>query len=288
MSAKWGRGSTAILPVFFREGGSGELIDADPVRVDILDPNDTQVVTDAVPTTHPFEGTYTYNYAIAGGAVLGVWTVHWTGVINGIPVEGDYLFEVVAPGSVSFGSDPLCDLDEFALYLGFAIPVEDTDRATLALKIASENFRNASNQPITAVADEIEILDGTDGDTLLLAHWPVSGITTVEVDVVGGVGTELDEADFYTYPDGRLVRRFGTWGSIRQGVRVTYSNGYATIPEDICGVVLENAKRIYRGDQGIQSESVSSHSVTFVDSPSAGLNDAERRIAGRYRSPASG
>lgn len=95
-----GRGATKRLDLRAVVGGTNELVDASSLVVDVLNPSALPVVTDAVPV-HVATGLYYYDYAVASDAPLGVWTAHWTGVINGSPVEVDDLFEVVAAGSLN-------------------------------------------------------------------------------------------------------------------------------------------------------------------------------------------
>lgn len=103
MTQSVGQGGTITLPAVFRLAGTGALVDADPVRVDILNPSNVAVVTDAIPV-HDSTGTYHYVYAVPLAAPLGTWTAHWTGVINSSPVAGDDYFDVLLAGSITFTS----------------------------------------------------------------------------------------------------------------------------------------------------------------------------------------
>lgn len=127
-----GRGGTIILTGNYRIGGTtGPLVDPTNPRIDILNADDLELVTDAIPTRQSL-GTFTYEYTVATDAPLGVWTAHWTGAINNTPVSGDDLFEVMPAGSVSFEEESFATLEDFELRKGdVAGEDEDTVRTLL-------------------------------------------------------------------------------------------------------------------------------------------------------------
>ena len=124
MTSKIGRGDTITLTAQFLDG-TGAAVDGGTVLVDIIDPSDVEQVTDASPTSNPSTGYYTYDHAVGIADDLGVWTAHWTGTVNGVPVSGDGFFEVVAAGTVvaGGGADPLDLLTLIEGYRAINTPV---------------------------------------------------------------------------------------------------------------------------------------------------------------------
>jgi len=92
------QGGTATLRANYRDG-NGDVVDPVNPRVSILDPHGTVIVGNAVPTRLP-SGTYEYDYAVASNALLGDWSIQWSGQVNGVNVEGTDTFQVVTPGSI--------------------------------------------------------------------------------------------------------------------------------------------------------------------------------------------
>ncbi len=135
-----GRGGAIRLDATFQDG-TGAAVDPTTPRLDILDALDVEVVTDAVPTRDA-EGLYHYDYDVAVDAPLGVWTAHWTGTINGVPITGDDAFEVAAAGDVDFPpGDSLATLAEFEARIPGGISAADEARAQAALDDASALIR---------------------------------------------------------------------------------------------------------------------------------------------------
>lgn len=110
MTQRIGQGGVISLPGEYRTGAGG-LVDPTLPQVDIIDPDDVQVVTNAVPVKDGV-GLYHYDYTVGVAAPLGVWTAHWTGVINGVAVSGDDVFEVVGAGDIGFDPGALCSVEE--------------------------------------------------------------------------------------------------------------------------------------------------------------------------------
>lgn len=159
----------------------------------------------------------------------------------------------------------------------------DVQEATQALADGSGLVRAISKQTISFV--ENETVDLTGGDRVLrLPQRPVvvddtHPITVVEVGEFGGIdipliehrdwerkGDELTRAYPWYWQRSRLMgwpynRPTGTW---MPKVRVTYSHGYQTIPEDIVAIVLDIAQLIMSNPEGVRSKTVGGFSETFA------------------------
>lgn len=100
------RGTTHTFDAETKEGVNGPLVDGDPVLIDIVDPSNVEVVSNASPTTNPSTGRYTYDYTVGGAATLGIWFIRWVATINGVSVTGIEQFEVTEAGSIVFPPGP--------------------------------------------------------------------------------------------------------------------------------------------------------------------------------------
>lgn len=180
----------------------------------------------------------------------------------------------------------LATVAELALFMNATIAAgTDTDRATLALQIASANVRAAAGGDVSAVAGFAETQDLVDaGGVLILRHFPVSAIASVTVD-----GVALASTAYQWTSSGVITHLAGGWGAGAHRVVVTYSYGYATVPDDVKGVTLANAKRIYQGLEGVDSESLGSYSVNYAEGhPTFGLTEDEDKALRGYRGLAVG
>jgi hypothetical protein len=158
----------------------------------------------------------------------------------------------------------------------------DPAQAAMALRRASARVRKYCRQEITLVENETVTLPGN-GRVLRLpqrllvlddAH-PLTvvelfGITNVEYTALEGrdytrIGTELTRGEAWWAPTRLMgfpwLRPQGVWA---QRVQVTYSHGYAEIPDDIVDVVLDLASMAMTNPQGLRSESIDDYSRTFA------------------------
>lgn len=174
----------------------------------------------------------------------------------------------------------LATVADLALYLNTTIAAgTETNRANLALDIASANVRSLAGGSVSATASEVETIDIDDQeDVLILRHFPVTAVASVTID-----GDTVDADEYRFSSAGLLTRLTGAgWGTGR--IVVTYAYGYTAVPDDVKGIVLANAKRIYQGLEGVSAESLGSYSVDYHDElPTAGLTDDEKDILRGYR-----
>lgn len=143
--------------------------------------------------------------------------------------------------------------DDLANWTGQTIP---SARATLLIDMAKAACGSVAKsigaQLDETAADELE-LDGTGADTLMLPGWPVTAVTSVEVE-----GTALEADDYEWSRVGELTRAtvfgsggwpgasprtFGAWPAGKRNVVVVYTHGLATIPNDIKLAALLAAAR---------------------------------------------
>ncbi|MFJ8583623.1 mobile element protein [Streptomyces sp. NPDC093595] len=161
-------------------------------------------------------------------------------------------------------TDPLADPAELAVWLG--VPETDT-KLVAALNAASRRFRGAVRHPVTLVAGDTVTLDGPGAYTVLLPAAPVVAVASVVLD-----GTTLVAGTDYEWSQDGYLRRLSTpWPAALRCLTVTYTHGYAQIPDDIQEVVIDQARAIYAVQPGVQQKTVGSQSVTFGAQAATGV-----------------
>lgn len=158
----------------------------------------------------------------------------------------------------------------------------DTASAELALAGASGFVRAIARQTFSFVSQETVILRGTE-QVLRLPQRPAvvdtgsNLLTVVELAEFGGVELTMVEDRDYSRVGNELSRGYPWWGTNTRlmgyprtrplgvwapRVQVTYSHGYATIPDDVVAVVLDAASVIYDNPTGLRSFSIDDYSET--------------------------
>lgn len=191
-----------------------------------------------------------------------------------------------------------CSVDDINAFLGTEILPEDT-QVLLAIEEASAVIKNYCNQEIEQVSDDTILLDGTGSTKLFLPELPVNSIASVKID-----GVLLDPTCYALAENGVLWRKYGKWAVGAQNIEVTYTHGYASIPEDVKGVCYRSASRLYQAQlkakrqdfmSGLQSVSVGDWSETYENAGgSSGESDkgvsaartllmSEKDVLNKYR-----
>ncbi len=195
-----------------------------------------------------------------------------------------------------------CTIADLEAFLQVTIGTPNAS-ATAAIAAASAAIQNECRQRIEQVAaDVLTLTVEASRSTILLPEQPVTAVASVVED-----GTTLTVGTDYRWTSaGLLVRQGRAWHSGWQEVVVTYTHGYATIPDDLKGVCIRAAARSYQaglrasstgGVPGIQAESAEGdYSVTFTPesaAPGGGsslgasaapiLLPSEKAILQRYR-----
>lgn len=178
----------------------------------------------------------------------------------------------------------------------FASAVELADRmqrdlASISLQAASAELvaatarvREEARQEISLVVDDVVRLDGTGGRRLLLPEIPVVSIASVVVD---GAALWADDDYYATFDSGILWRaRGGAWLPLEpRVVEVTYTHGYAEIPQALKDVVLESAMRAMLNPRRVAQESLEGYSARFQyfqHEIGGALLPSERRVVANY------
>ena len=137
-----------------------------------------------------------------------------------------------------------CTADDIAAFL--QVEISTAAQVAAAARAASEAtaaIRNYTNQYLELVEDDEIILDGNGGTRLFLPELPI-----VEVSLVVEDDETLTVSDDYKVGRHGILHRVGgaRWASGIQNVEVTYSHGYATLPDDIVAIATRAASRAYQ------------------------------------------
>jgi hypothetical protein len=197
----------------------------------------------------------------------------------------------------------LCTVADLADFL--QIPIADDSAPALAAIVeASAAIRNHCRQQLDEASDDEYTFDVGERQTkLFLPELPVTEIAEVVED---GVTLTVD-TDYKLGRYGILYRIGAYWTAGVQTVTVTYTHGYATVPDDVMAVCKRAAARAYQsglraaetaGVAGVQANSLGDYSVQFggeqagssgYDGGTLGASAApillpsEKRILNRYR-----
>lgn len=179
----------------------------------------------------------------------------------------------------------------------------DPSQAAFAIRRASARVRKYCRQEITLVENDTVTLPAG-GRILRLPQRPVVvddthpltvvelfGVSNQEYTALEGrdftrIGTELTRGEQWWAPSRLMgwpfMRPMGIWAD---RVRVTYSHGYAEVPDDIVDVVCDLAAMNLTNPQGLRSESIDDYSRTFAAETIGGaqLTDQHKEDLRPYR-----
>ncbi|MBC7594525.1 MAG: hypothetical protein H7288_11405 [Kineosporiaceae bacterium] len=163
----------------------------------------------------------------------------------------------------------------------------DDASALLMLSIASDMVRDFLQLALDMTTDDVVYVDPIGGTTVVLPELPVIAVSKLET-FDGTVWTTIDPANY------TVSRRMGMisanpntglhWPFAPESWRVTYTHGYAAIPNSIVGVVLGAAARAYSSPAGIDSERIGGYQVKY-GMEADGFSAIERKALARYVNP---
>lgn len=191
------------------------------------------------------------------------------------------------------------DAADLAALLQRTFDATDTAAADIALRMATAAIKNHTKQTIEQVTDQAD-LQGNWSHKLWLPERPVTAVSAVSI--IGGSGFVREvvltqDSDFVLGPMG-LLRRVsyitgrlltpasGYWGGDMAIVRVTYTHGFASIPDDVNAVCLSVASRLMTNPEGLLRESIDSQGVSlgvmYGRTTVAEITDGEAAQLARY------
>lgn len=125
----------------------------------------------------------------------------------------------------------------------------ETTSAQLALDIATSVVVARTGQTFTAVTGDTVILDAH-GEDVFLPQRPVTAVTAVTTRERGSMVTTTRTLNVDYEVRGDRLRWVGV-GYWPYEVTVTYSHGYAAIPDDVKGATLAVAAEIFDNPEGL-------------------------------------
>lgn len=114
-----------------------------------------------------------------------------------------------------------------------------SDDALLATLIAAcdDAVKSLLLGRVLESAEYVEKCDGHGRDWIILNQRPVTEIEQVKIDADRnfGDGITAEDTDDYEFDGdtGMLYRKAGCWPEGRRNIRVTYTAGYETLPDDV-------------------------------------------------------
>lgn len=241
----------------------------------VITPPSGAAVTKLWPTpaeiSHPSTGSFRYDYT---PLVAGLYAYEWRATGTAQAAERGY-FEVrpaymvgIPPGFCSVG-----DLEDF-----LHLQLTNDTAALRAIEGATAAIQNYCRQKLVAVVDDVVTIRTRGQAELILPEQPVTAIASVVEN-----GTTLTvETDYFWYPNGLLCRWPSGWrltNSVFGMVVVTYSHGYATIPQMVREVCIRSASRAYQGGlrtaalagvPGVASEQLPDYQIQYAADTAGG------------------
>ncbi len=219
-------------------------------------------------------GNFRYDYS---PTLPGLYAYEWAGTGAATADERGY-FEV-RPAYVVDTPPRLCSVGDLADFLQLSI---SGDAAALrAIEGATAAIQNYCRQQLVFVANDVVTLRSRGQEVLILPETPVSAVASV---VENGTALVFDQD--YTWTESGLLWRWSrgwpwsvTYPSIPGSVVVTYSHGYAVIPQPIREVCIRAASRAYQsglrtaalsGVPGVQSEALPDYTIQYQPDTAAG------------------
>lgn len=160
---------------------------------------------------------------------------------------------------------------------GFTQQSLDTYTAELVIRAATGKVQNEARQRIVRVAGEAAKLYANRFGEVVLPERPVEAVTAV----VLGDGTSLASAAYKAERDVLYRIDAGTFVA-GEKVTVTYTHGFAVIPEDVRGLTLALAARLLDNPEALRTVQVGGYGATYAI-PGLELGEDERATCHRYR-----
>lgn len=219
------------------------------------------------------EATGLFHYDLTLSA-SGTWHYHWEATGAVVAAEDGVLF--VRPSGMT--ELAFCTVTEVADFLQITI-ASDNASALRAIREATSAIQDYCRQQVGLVEDDEIAFDVSERRTqLLLPETPVTEIAEVVEN-----GVALTVGDDYKLGSYGILYRVGRfWYPGIQTVVVTYSHGYAAIPEIVASICTRAAGRAYQsglrsaalsGIAGVSGQTLGDYSVTLSGEQGGGNSE---------------
>lgn len=163
-----------------------------------------------------------------------------------------------------------------------ALPVTDDALLTRLVTAASQYVQSWLSRPI-APADYFEVRDGTGGETLQFACFPVAEVLSLSIDGQEIPRAVSSRAPGYAFSPTQLSVRGYRFTRGVQNIAIGYTAGYSTIPPDIAQACIELVALRYRERTRIGEVSKSLGGAETVAYSQKDLSDAIKTLLQQYR-----
>jgi hypothetical protein len=164
----------------------------------------------------------------------------------------------------------LVTVDDLEGYLEASFSASQITKAEGVIERVSGTVqRYCTRYALTETADDVVVLQGSYSYRLPLPKGPASSVSEVLVD--GNATTDYDlvaDVLIRTAVDATTpfhVARTPHWGGTDVEVQVTYTHGFAAVPDDVKDVVLLLAAERFDNPTGDKTESIDGYSHTRAD-----------------------
>lgn len=161
----------------------------------------------------------------------------------------------------------LASVEQLGILVDEEIAADDP-KATLLLQVASGIVRERVNRYISRVVDDLEQLDPINGFKAFVHELPLESVSLVEICRDGSTWAAVDASRYrVNQKTGSITAGFGSymgWPSDAGSWRVTYTHGWAEIPDAISGAVLGLVSRQWEVPIGVENERVGQRSIKYL------------------------
>lgn len=185
----------------------------------------------------------------------------------------------------------LATVDDLNRRLKTDVSSSDVVRAEAVLGDVSASVRRFTGQDFTqaTTTDRLKVRRGQ----VRLPQWPITAVSAVVDTNANSVLFNWVDGDMVTISPNLDSFSFEPWSNGFTHVDVTYTHGYADLPDDLVGIVCQIAARVMGSPpelSGRQSEELGDYSYTLGAAAAAGpigLLPAEREALSMFKRPGS-
>jgi len=209
---------------------------------------------------------------VAAGMYLGRWTVTFGGgVVQSYPNGGYLLVEIAAATPIDTETRFVTSADLQAR-LGIDFTADDYIRADALLARASGLIQNETKQKIVLVTNDVYTRPGDYDTRVRLPERPVLSVASVMLNGVAltaGTNFFVDRDELVRLNWNSVIQdsSFGLpwagWGFPWWDLVVTYTHGYAVVPELVKTVCMEAVVRVWVNPGSVARETVGNTSTVY-------------------------
>ena len=163
-----------------------------------------------------------------------------------------------------------------------ALPTTDDALLTRLVSAASQYIQTWLNRQI-ASADYLEIRDGTGGQRLQFACFPVTAVLSLTIDGQDVPAAPSFNAAGYRFSSTQLSIRGYRFKRGAQNVVIAYTAGYSTTPPEVAQACIELVSLRYRERTRIGEISRSLGGAETVSYAQKDMSDATKTLLQQYR-----